>query len=366
VSRPSVEPGGRPAEMRTERPGTEEGGPVAKAGKQPLLELDKLTMTFRTRRGLRAHVASEVRAVQDVTLAVHPGETLGLVGETGCGKSTLGRCVVRAYEPTSGRILYRRADNTVVDAASLRRRALKPYQGEVRMVFQDPYSSLNPRMTLLQIVGEPLLMHGVKSRREREARVADLLVKVGLRPEHMRRYPHAFSGGQRQRVSIARALALNPRLVVADEAVSALDVSVRAQILNLLEDLREAQELTYLFITHDLSVVDHLCQRVAVMYLGRVVEVGETKAVYGRPQHPYTETLLAAIPKPDPRQRERVRISDRGELPDAAHAPAGCPFNTRCAYAQGICSTEQPPLRETAPGQFAACHFAEDLSLRPA
>jgi len=339
---------------------------VPMSGDDVLLEVKDLSMHFVTRKGLRAHVVSNVRALENVTLAIREGEALGLVGETGCGKTTLGRCIVRAYEPTAGQILYRQRDGAVVDVAQLRKKKLKPYQGEVRLVFQDPYSSLNPRMTLLEIIGEPLLMHGMSSRHDREDKVSELLSKVGLRPEFMRRYPHAFSGGQRQRVSIARALALDPRMVIADEAVSALDVSVRAQILNLLEDLQAESQLTYLMITHDLSVVDYLCQRVAVMYLGRVVELADTQQVYNNPQHPYTEALLSAIPKPDPRLRNsRPRITARGEMPDASNAPSGCPFHTRCAYVKEVCQTEVPPLRETARGQWAACHRAEELALTP-
>jgi len=339
---------------------------VPESGDGVLIDVKDLSMHFVTRKGIRARVVSNVRAVENVTLEIRDGEALGLVGETGCGKTTLGRCIVRAYEPTSGQILYRQSDGAVIDAAKLSKKQLKAYQGDVRLVFQDPYSSLNPRMTLLEIIGEPLLMHGMSSRTDREDKVSELLEKVGLRPEFMRRYPHAFSGGQRQRVSIARALALDPRMVIADEAVSALDVSVRAQILNLLEDLQAQSQLTYLMITHDLSVVDYLCQRVAVMYLGRVVELADTQAVYGNPQHPYTEALLSAIPKPDPRLRgSRLRIPARGEMPDAGNAPAGCPFHTRCSYVKDICKVEVPPLRETAPGQWAACHRAEELTLVP-
>jgi peptide/nickel transport system ATP-binding protein len=232
------------------------------------------------------------------------------------------------------------------------------------MIFQDPYSSLNPRMTLLQIIGDPLRIHHVASGSELEDRVAELLRKVGLRPEYIRRYPHAFSGGERQRISIARALALAPRLVVADEPVSALDVSVRAQILNLLEDLQAESQLTYLMITHDLSVVDYLCHRVTVMYLGRIVELADTQEVYNDPQHPYTEALLSAIPKPDPRARNRrARIKSSGELPDPSNPPAGCYFHTRCAYAKDVCKVQDPPLRQVKPGHWAACHFSEELTL---
>lgn len=338
----------------------------APTGEEALLEMRNLSMHFVTRTGIRARVTTNVRALEDVTLAIREGEALGLVGETGCGKTTLGRCIVRAYEPTGGQILYRQRDGAVVDVARLQKKRLKPYQGEVRLVFQDPYSSLNPRMTLLEIVGEPLLMHGMRSRRDRQDKVGEILKKVGLRPEYMRRYPHAFSGGQRQRVSIARALALDPRMVIADEAVSALDVSVRAQILNLLEDLQAESQLTYLMITHDLSVVDYLCQRVAVMYLGRVVELAETQEMYNNPHHPYTEALLSAIPKPDPRLRNsRPRITTSGEMPDAGNAPPGCSFHTRCAYATDVCKVDLPPLRETSPGHWTACHRAEELTLTP-
>jgi len=337
--------------------------PPAPAEVDVLMEVKDLTMHFVVRKGFLGRSVTNVRAVDGVDLSVRAGEALGLVGETGCGKTTLGRCIARAYDPTRGQILYREKDGSVVDAAALGRGRLKPYRRDVRVVFQDPYSSLNPRMTLLQIIGEPLKVHHVASGRELEEKVADLLKRVGLRPEYMRRYPHAFSGGERQRISIARALALDPRLVIADEAVSALDVSVRAQILNLLEDLQAESQLTYLFITHDLSVVDYLCQRVAVMYLGRIVELGETQSVYESPQHPYTESLLSAIPKPDPRARKRLRIRSTGELPDPSKPPSGCHFHTRCAYAKEICMVQTPLLRQTRPGHLAACHFSEELEL---
>ena len=338
--------------------------PLAPAEDGVILDVRDLSMHFVVRKGFLGRSVTNVRAVDNVDLSVRAGEALGLVGETGCGKTTLGRCIARAYDPTGGQILYRQNGGTLIDAAQLTRKQLKAYRREVRVVFQDPYSSLNPRMTLLQIIGEPLKVHHVASGAELEDRVADLLKRVGLRPEYLRRYPHAFSGGERQRISIARALSLNPRLVIADEAVSALDVSVRAQILNLLEDLQAVSELRYLLITHDLSVVDYLCQRVAVMYLGRIVELADTQSVYENPQHPYTEALLSAIPKPDPRERnKRLRIKSSGELPDPSNPPAGCHFHTRCAYAKDICKIEVPPLRQTKPGRLAACHFAEELDL---
>ena len=262
-------------------------------------------------------------------------------------------------------MVYHNRDGGTADLAKLGSSALKPYRREIRMVFQDPNSSLNPRMTLLQIVGEPLKVNKVASGKELEDRVAELLRRVGLRPEYMSRYPHAFSGGERQRVSIARALALDPRFVVADEAVSALDVSVRAQILNLLQDLQEEFDLTYLFISHDLSVVEHICDRVAVMYVGKVVEVAETGEIFDEPKHPYTEALLSAVPKPDPRLRDRGRrIVLGGDVPDPANPPSGCYFHTRCPYAEDRCKDEEPALREVSQGRYAACHFSEDLDLR--
>ncbi|WP_049565719.1 ABC transporter ATP-binding protein [Streptomyces sp. SBT349] len=330
-----------------------------------LLETRGLTKHFPLRRGLLGRVAGHVRAVDGVDLRVPGGRTVALVGESGCGKSTLGRCLLRVYEPTAGEILFRDpADGTTVDLAALDEAALKPYRSKIRMVFQDPFASLNPRMTLLQIVGEPLRVNRSLGREELEEQVAELLRRVGLRPEHMRRYPNAFSGGQRQRVGIARALALSPRLVVADEAVSALDVSVRAQILNLLKDLQDEEELTYLFISHDLGVVEYMADEVVVMYVGRVVETGATDELYGGPLHPYTEALLSAVPDPDPAARRRERIVLRGEVADPSRVPFGCPFHPRCFHARDRCATEVPALREIRPGRTAACHFAEELELR--
>ncbi|MGH2548398.1 MAG: ABC transporter ATP-binding protein [Thermomicrobiales bacterium] len=303
-----------------------------------------------------------VKAVDDVSFIVQEGETLSLVGESGCGKTTTGRCVVRAIEATSGSILYRTKKGEQVDIATLNPPKLRALRRDIQMVFQDPYSSLNPRMTVLDIIGEPLRVNGIAHGSDLKDRVADLMKHVGLRPEYMIRYPHAFSGGQRQRIGIARALALRPRFIVADEPVSALDVSVQAQILNLLQDLRDEFNLTYLFVAHDLSVVQHISTRVAVMYLGRIVEIAETDKLFTTPRHPYTEALLSSVPKPDPRQRSK-RIILQGEVGDAANPPPGCPFHTRCNYAVDRCKIDRPDLVEIAPGHFASCHRANELSL---
>ncbi|NGN67728.1 ATP-binding cassette domain-containing protein [Streptomyces sp. A7024] len=329
----------------------------------PLLQTSGLTKHFPIRRGLFGRTVGAVRAVDGVDLTVRAGSTVALVGESGCGKSTLGRCLLRVFEPTSGAITYHRTDGTTVDLAGLSEKQLMPYRSEIRLVFQDPFASLNPRMTLLQIVGEPLRVNLGLSARDTEERVADLLRRVGLSPEYMRRYPNAFSGGQRQRVGIARALALAPRLVVADEAVSALDVSVRAQILNLLKDLQDESDLTYLFISHDLGVVEYMADEVVVMYVGKVVETGATDELYANPLHPYTEALLSAVPDPDPAARRRERIVLRGEVADPSRVPSGCPFHPRCFHARERCATDVPALREIRPGRKAACHFAEELDL---
>jgi len=328
-----------------------------------LLTITDLKMHFPIRKGFRSQVVGYVKAVDDVSLAIRPGETLGLVGESGCGKTTVGRCIARAYTPTAGQILFKDERGQDVNLALLAEAALKPYRRQIRMIFQDPYASLNPRMTVLDIVGEPLRVHQVAQGKALEERVASLLKRVGLRPEYMRRYPHAFSGGQRQRIGIARALALEPRLVIADEAVSALDVSVQAQILNLLEELQDEFKLTYIFISHDLSVVEYIADRVAVMYVGKLVEVTDTGRLFGAPKHPYTEALLSAVPKPDPRLKSK-RIMLEGDVADPARPPAGCYFHPRCHFAQEQCQTEVPALREVGTGHWVSCHFAHQLQLQ--
>ncbi|MCG8351252.1 MAG: ABC transporter ATP-binding protein [Chloroflexales bacterium] len=328
-----------------------------------LLEIKNLHMHFPIREGFLRRITGWVKAVDDVNLFIKPGETLSIVGESGCGKTTTGRCIVRAYDVSSGQIVYRHDDGSTVDLAQVKGSALRRYRREIRMIFQDPYASLNPRMNVLEIIGEPLKVHGGVSGRELEDRVAALLKRVGLRPEYMRWYPHAFSGGQRQRISIARALALNPRLVIADEAVSALDVSVRAQILNLLQDLQAEMGLTYVFIAHDLGVVEYISDRVAVMYVGHVVELADTATLYDNPRHPYTEALMSAVPKPDPNLRSE-RIVLQGEVADPANPPNGCYFHPRCAYARERCKVERPHLRKISAEHYSACHFAEELELR--
>jgi peptide/nickel transport system ATP-binding protein len=337
---------------------TTTGAPAAQA----LLQVKGLQKLFPIRRGFLKRTVGHVRAVDGVDFHIDEGETLGLVGESGCGKTTTARCLMRAIEPTAGEILMRVSGGGVVDVARLGRAELRALRREMQMIFQDPFASLNPRMTLLDLVGEPLYVHGVRSRREREERVADLLRRVGLRPEYMRRFPHAFSGGERQRIGIARALALRPRLVVADEPVSALDVSVQAQILNLLQDLQREFRLTYLFVAHDLSVVRHISDRVAVMYVGRIVELAETEALFTAPKHPYTAALLSAVPEPDPRVRSK-RIILQGEVANPAAPPPGCYFHPRCPHAIDRCRTEAPAWEEIAPARFVACHRAAELQL---
>ena len=337
--------------------------PVARKTGETLLEVSNLKMYFPIIRGVFAKVSGYVKAVDGVSFSVGSGEVLGLVGESGCGKTTVGRMLVRLYQPTAGEILFRpEGGGKPVDLAGLERDALLPYTRQMQMIFQDPFTSLNPRKTILEIVGEPLRIHRLASGKALRARVEELLDLVGLRPEYIVRYPHAFSGGQRQRIGIARALALNPRFIVADEPVSALDVSVQAQVLNLMRSLQRRLGLTYLFVSHDLSVVKHISDRIAVMYVGKLVETGKTHEMFAAPLHPYTEALLSSVPKPDPRTQLH-RIILEGEVADPAHPPPGCRFHPRCRYAQPVCSQEEPALRDFGGGRTVACHFAGELNL---
>ena len=328
-----------------------------------LLEVKNLCKYFPVRRGLLMRTIGNVKAVDDVSFYIHQGETLGLVGESGCGKTTAGRCILRGIDPTSGNVLFIKSPEQIIDIAKLNNAGMKPLRRDLQMIFQDPFSSLNPRWTLQEIVGEPLLVNGMAKGKELEEQVADLLVRVGLRPEYMRRYPHAFSGGERQRIGIARALATRPKLVIADEPVSALDVSVRAQTLNLLQELQDEFHLTYLFISHDLGVIEHICDRVAVMYVGKLVEMAETEELYINPLHPYTEALMSAVPKSDP-DIQSSRIELEGEVADPGNPPTGCYFHPRCRYAVDRCKVETPVLEEVRTGHFVSCHRARELKLR--
>jgi oligopeptide/dipeptide ABC transporter ATP-binding protein len=327
-----------------------------------LLEIRNLKKYFPVRGSLFGRRTEYVKAVDDVSLKIGRGETLGLVGESGCGKTTLGRCVVRLYKPLAGEILYQ-PEGTAINLAELSGRELKPLRRDIQMIFQDPYSSLNPRRTVFDIISEPMRANKLASGQELEERVIVLMQIVGLETRYLRRYPHTFSGGQRQRIGIARALATNPRLIVADEPVSALDVSIQAQILNLLGDLRDDLGLSYLFIAHNLNVVKYVSDRVAVMYVGRLVELAPTEELYVAPQHPYTEALLSAVPISEP-DVVRQRIKLEGEIPNPANPPPGCLFHPRCRYAQDLCQEEVPPLEAVSTGHFAACHFARELDLR--
>jgi len=327
-----------------------------------LLEVSELKKYFPIVSGFFNKVVGQVRAVDGVSFSLFEGECLGLVGESGSGKTTVGRTLLRAYKPTDGEIRFHH-DGEEVDIARAPEDLLKTLRRHMQMIFQDPYASLNPRMTVFDIIGEPLMIHGVKNRTERETRVRELMQQVGLNPQHLLRYPHAFSGGQRQRIGVARALSLNPRLIVADEPVSALDVSVQAQILNLLQKLRRDLGLTYLFIAHDLSVVRHIADRVAVMYVGKIVEMAPVDRLYAQPAHPYTEALLAAAPPPDPARREAPLLLP-GEVADPSAPPPGCPFHPRCRHAQETCRSEVPALREIAPGHQVSCHLADELNLQ--
>ena len=340
--------------------------------KQPqnnhLLEVKGLKKFFPIQKGLLRKTVGYVKAVDDVNFHVREGETLGLVGESGCGKSTAGRSIIRLYEPTAGEILFRSrtlaADGKtkLVNLIDLKPEEMKLVRKEISMVFQDPINSLNPRMTVSDIVAEPMVIHGLDMGRETEEVIVRLLERVGLRPDHLRRYPHEFSGGQRQRIGIARALSLNPSLVICDEPVSALDVSIQAQTLNLLQDLQKDFNLSYIFVAHDLSVVEHISDRVAVMYVGKIAEMASAEEIYSHPLHPYTEALLSSVPKPDPTYKSD-RIVMQGDVADPSNPPPGCYFHPRCRYAQEICKTKTPEFRELRPDHFVACHRAEELQL---
>jgi peptide/nickel transport system ATP-binding protein len=340
-----------------------------------LLEVKDLVKHFPIQRGLMRRVVGQVKAVDGVSFAIRQGETLGLVGESGCGKTTTGRVILRALDPTSGQILYRRDDEDprvsppqegqvgeMLDLAKLSRKQMRPLRKEMQIIFQDPFSSLNPRLTVLDIVTEPLRIQGGMSNEALRARGRELLEQVGLRVQHMNRYPYAFSGGQRQRIGIARALALKPRFIVCDEPVSALDVSIQAQVLNLLRDLQSSMGLTYLFISHDLSVVEHVSDRVAVMYLGSIVELAPAQKLYAQPQHPYTEALLSAVPSADPDVHTK-RLILPGDVPSPSNPPPGCKFHPRCRYAEPVCSAEAPAWREIFLQHWVACHRAHELDL---
>jgi peptide/nickel transport system ATP-binding protein len=331
--------------------------------KPVILEVNDLKKYFPIQKGFFKRVVGQVRAVDGVSFFINEGETLGLVGESGCGKTTTARCILRAVDPNEGEIRFLKSSGDKVDIATLPEEEMRVLRSEIQMIFQDPYASLNPRHNILDIVGEPLfVIQQMTDRAERTERVRELLKLVGLRPEYMQRFPHAFSGGQRQRIVIARALALNPRLIVADEPVSALDVSVQAQVLNLMLDLQQKLNLTYLFVAHDLSVVKHISDRVAVMYVGKIVEISPTDELYYRPLHPYTAALMEAVPVADPRVRSAMTELE-GDVPSPADPPSGCYFHPRCQFAIDICSREAPELTELRPDHYVSCHRAHELTL---
>ncbi len=330
-----------------------------------LIEVKNLRKFFPLRAGRFSASAQTVKAVDDVSFYINKGETLGLVGESGSGKTTVGRAILRAFEPTSGSVYFHLQEGEATDVLALNRKELKAFRQHMQMIFQDPYSSLNPRMTVRDIIAEPLVVNNVARGKALNERVADIALRCRLNIEHLRRFPHAFSGGQRQRIGIARALVLHPEFIVCDESVSALDVSVQAEILNLLVDLQDEFDLTLLFIAHDLSVVEYISDRVAVMYLGRIVEMSPTKDLFFNPLHPYTEALMSAIPAPDPDTSMRPIIL-QGEIPSPIDPPPGCHFHPRCQYAEDICKAEKPEWREYQPGHFAACHLVDKLTLKGA
>jgi len=327
-----------------------------------LLEVEHLKKYFPIEKGLLKTVVGQIKAVDDISFVIHRNETLGLVGESGSGKTTLGRSIIRAIEPTAGKVMFYPKDGAPIDVRTLDKRGLKVFWRSAQLVFQNPYSALDPRKTVLQIVSEPLILHNIASGDELVARVKYLMNLVGLEVQHMNRYPHAFSGGQRQRIGIARALALNPELIIADEPVSALDVSIQAQILNLLQDLRRELNLSFLFISHGLNVIKHVSHRVAVMYVGQLIEMAPAGELFANPRHPYTEALLSAVPKPDPDLRMQ-RITLPGEVASPANPPSGCYFHPRCRYAQTRCQQEAPVWQAISPGHFVACHRAHELEL---
>jgi peptide/nickel transport system ATP-binding protein len=325
---------------------------------QPLLQVKNLKKYFPIKGGILSKTVGHVQAVDDISFDLYPGETVGLVGESGCGKSTAARTILRLIEPTSGEVFFEGQD-----ILKLGKKPMRSLRRQMQIIFQDPYASLNPRMTVASIVGEPLEIHKIAKGRAKEESVANILEKVGLRPEHMRRYPHEFSGGQRQRIGIARALALNPKLIIGDEPVSALDVSIQAQVINLLEDLQHEFNLTYLIIAHDLSVVEHISDRVAVMYLGKIVELATDRELYQNPSHPYTEALLSAVPRPDPSIKKQ-RILLPGDVPSPINPPSGCRFHTRCLYAKADCKTVEPPLQNIGDGHYVACHYWKEVQAK--
>ena len=330
--------------------------------KKPLLEVKNLKKSFPIKKGFLRRTVGQVHAVDDVSFSIAEGETVSLVGESGCGKTTTVKSIMRAINPDDGQVLFRTSDDETVDLADLSLSEIRPYRRNIQMIFQDPFSSLNPRMNIFQLISEPLVVNRVGSHEEREDRVSELLRQVGLRPEYMQRFPHAFSGGQRQRIGIARALAMNPRLIVADEPVSGLDVSVQAQVLNLMMDLQDELGLTYMFVSHDLSVVNQISDRVVVMYVGRVVEVGTPQELFHNPKHPYTSALISALPITDPKQRGKRPVL-QGEIANPSNPPSGCYFHPRCPFAVDLCKVEAPPLQKSSSGRLVSCHRVDEIEL---